>query len=168
MDTPRTLLLLRHAETESFAPGRRDAERQLTPRGHAQARALGDWLRAEGFEIDHVVCSPATRTRQTLDELALDGARTSVELSRDLYEAGSDTVLRLVAELEDAATTVLLVGHAPGIPAAALELADPTTSDHTALDTVGTRYPPATVSVLQLDGPWASASSAALRVVRLA
>lgn len=168
MDTLRTLLLLRHAEAESFAPGRRDAERRLTARGHEQARALGDWLRASGVSIDHVVCSTATRTQQTLEDLRLDPTTTSVELSRSLYEAGSDTVLELIREIEDAATTVLLVGHAPGIPTTVHSLAEPGTSDQTALDIVETRFPPATLAVLEINVPWSSSSSAALRSLRLA
>lgn len=168
MDPLRTLLLLRHAEAESFIPGRRDAERRLTPRGHEQARALGNWLRHEGLSIDHVLCSSATRTQQTLEGLAIDPGTTSVELSRSLYEAGSDTILQLVSELEDAATTVLLVGHAPGIPATVLDLADPITSDSAARGIVETRYPPATLAVVEIHGSWGSATSNRLKSARLA
>lgn len=167
MDTLRSLLLLRHAEAEAFAPGRRDAERQLTAHGQEQARQVGDWIRQQDLRIDHVVCSTATRTQQTLEGLALDRAQTSVELSRVLYDAGSDSVLELVSELDDAAATVLLVGHAPGIPATVLDLADPTTSDRDALSLVETRYPPATLAVLDVRGPWASLAAATLHSVRL-
>lgn len=59
--------LVRHGETGWNAAGRiqGQAESRLTPRGHAQARALG--LQIDLGDFDAVYCSSSVRTRQTLD-----------------------------------------------------------------------------------------------------
>ena len=48
MATRRTLLLLRHAQTEDTRPGGRDIDRQLTAEGEEQARAVGTFLAESG------------------------------------------------------------------------------------------------------------------------
>src|ERR1700712_4658208 len=70
-DHYRTLLLLRHAKSD-YPPGVADHERPLAPRGIREAALAGDWLRAHAPAVDAVLCSTATRTRETL-------ARTRIE-----------------------------------------------------------------------------------------
>jgi phosphohistidine phosphatase len=56
--------LLRHAEAED-AHGRPDAERPLTEKGRAQARAAGAALAALGVPLDACLASPRVRARDT-------------------------------------------------------------------------------------------------------
>jgi phosphohistidine phosphatase len=49
---------------------------------------------------------------------------------------------------------VLLVGHAPGLPGLAEDLAGPG-SDRSALSRLRTKYPTSAVAVLSVDGDWA-------------
>jgi phosphohistidine phosphatase len=72
MDQRRTLLVLRHAETEDARPGSRDSERRLTPDGERNAQQVGDYLRKQGVIINTVLCSSAVRARQTFELLKLD------------------------------------------------------------------------------------------------
>ena len=44
MDQRRTLLVLRHAQTEDVRPGSKDSERRLTPDGERHAVEVGDYL----------------------------------------------------------------------------------------------------------------------------
>jgi phosphohistidine phosphatase SixA len=81
MGQRRTLLILRHAQTEDTRPGSRDSERRLTPDGERDAEQVGDHLRKQGITIDKVLCSSAARTRQTLELLKLD-----VQLDPDRVE----------------------------------------------------------------------------------
>src|SRR6478735_12370288 len=120
----RYLLMLRHADAEAARPGHRDLQRRLTDRGLAQAAAAGRWL-ADHYRIDAVLCSPATRTRETLAEL---GVGAPAEFPEWLYNAGGDTILAGIRALDAAVGTALVIGHAPGIPAAVSELADPDSS----------------------------------------
>lgn len=66
----RTILLIRHGESEINVQqppviGGRSSWCELTPRGIAQARALGRWLAARGETCDRVVSSTAVRAQQT-------------------------------------------------------------------------------------------------------
>ncbi|MFC5182945.1 SixA phosphatase family protein [Actinomadura harenae] len=106
-----TLIVLRHAKAEDGF-GKDDADRELTGRGRRDASAAGDWLRAGGHAPDLVLCSPAVRTRQTLDALGVD---TDVRFEPMIYANDADELLRLVRENGGDVDTLLLVGHNPSV-----------------------------------------------------
>jgi phosphohistidine phosphatase len=166
MAAQRTLWLLRHAHTEDSRPGHKDTERRLTSRGEDQAREMGEYLRAEGVQVDAVLCSSAVRARQTLSLLGVSSPAS--EIAERYYTAGSDTLLEAVRELPDEVTTALVVGHAPALPGVAYELADRKASEPAAWDAIDGRYPAATLARLDFDGTWANLDSAALTAVRTA
>jgi phosphohistidine phosphatase len=165
MTPTRTLLLLRHAQAQETAPDRTDAQRELTAAGHAQAAAVGRWLQSAGLTVDHILCSAAVRTQQTMQDLQLTG---SVEITDALYNAGSDTIIELIHGLPDDVEVALVIGHAPGIPQAAHELAHPLSSDPGAVATVEHRFPPATIVRLETPGSWSTLDRAALTQAQLA
>lgn len=117
--TGKTLILMRHGKAEEGF-SKPDHDRELTARGRRDATAAGRWLRNEGFVPDLVLCSTATRTRQTWEQVSRGGAGCElVEFRRTLYLAGAEAVVEAVVEAahEDAggggASTVLVVGHNP-------------------------------------------------------
>ena len=67
----RTLLLLRHAKS-GYPADVGDHERPLAQRGIREAALAGDWLRVHAPAVDAVLCSTATRTRQTLERTGID------------------------------------------------------------------------------------------------
>ena len=80
-------------------------------------------MRDAGYLPDLVLCSTATRTRQTLDAVLSElEVEPAVEFLEELYLAGPSEMLDLVASVPDTVEAVLLVGHNPGtgILAAAL------------------------------------------------
>jgi phosphohistidine phosphatase len=164
-DGTRTLLLLRHCRPEDAAGGR-DLDRRLDGTGHRQAREIGDHLRASGHSIGRVLCSPATRTRETLADLDLP-ADTDVDVVERLYNAGGDTVVEAIRELPEAVHVVLIIGHAPGLPAAVYDLADPATSSPSAVRAVESRFPAGTLAELRVTGSWSDLADVALVAVRL-
>lgn len=117
MANPRTLILLRHAAAGN-AP--RDHDRPLTQDGNRDAAAAGDWIREHVPSVDAVLCSTAVRTRQTL---AATRIQAPAIFADELYGGDVDDILGQVALLPESAHTVLVVGHAPGIPSLAHELA---------------------------------------------
>jgi phosphohistidine phosphatase len=145
------LLLLRHAKAGDSVSGMKDHERPLTESGVEQATAVGEALRSRRAKIDQALCSSATRTRQTWEALSLNAP---VEFSDDIYNAGSDSLLEQVRLLDEQIGTSLIIGHGPGVPALAVQLAGPGSDQH-ALDVLNTRYPVATISEFDIDGPWA-------------
>ena len=63
----RELILLRHAHAEPATTGQSDLDRPLSPQGLAEAEAVARWLKEQGLVPDRVLCSPARRTRETLE-----------------------------------------------------------------------------------------------------
>ena len=162
MTTQRSLILLRHAQAGDSLPGGHDIDRKLTALGERQAREVGNFLRDQGIEVDAVVCSSAVRARQTLDQLALDVEPSRVEVSEAYYNAGVDTLLDGLRSLPADCRVALLVGHAPGVPGVAFELADPEASDPSAMTALERRFPAAAVARLEFIGAWAELAEAAL------
>jgi phosphohistidine phosphatase len=160
----RTLLLLRHAQAEDVRPGSADRDRRLSEDGERQAMSVGEHLRADGAPVDLVLSSSAVRARQTAELLGLPAP---LVVTDELYNAGGESILALIGELEDDAERVVIVAHAPGLPWVAWELADPEASDAAALAAIEYRFPPATLAVLSVEGTWADLSRAALVAARL-
>ncbi|MGY0505676.1 SixA phosphatase family protein [Luteimonas sp. e5] len=113
------LLLLRHAEAEMALPGQADAERALSAHGRAQAVQAGHWLRDEQPSPDLLLCSPALRTRQTLDGVAAAGCRLPpARFEPAIYEASLGQLLGVIEDARAAhvqARRLWLIGHNPGL-----------------------------------------------------
>jgi phosphohistidine phosphatase len=167
MDRRRTLLVLRHAQTEDTRPGSRDAERRLTPDGERQARKAGEYLRRQGITVDTVLCSSAVRARQTLQALNLQDqhAPERVDIADRFYNAGTDSLIEAVRQVPDDCHVVLLVGHAPGAPGLVHELTDPATSTPEAVAAIEGRFPAAALAQLEFDGDWSGLDACSLRSV---
>jgi phosphohistidine phosphatase len=149
----RTLVLLRHAKAvpPETMP---DLERPLADRGRADAAAAGRHLVAQGIEPDLVVCSPAKRTRETWKYVAEAGVTAKdVWYDKRVYNADTDVLLDVIHEAPAEARTVVVVGHAPGIPWLADELAlDGTSPERIELTQ---KYPTTGLAVLHLTTHWA-------------
>jgi len=128
--TDRTILLVRHAKADRPA-GVADVDRPLTARGHADAGAVGAWLAHRGYRPDLVICSPAKRTRQTWHGIALGMADASddpgspeVDYRAEVYDGDAADLVDLLTGVDDAATTVMIIGHNPSVSSASA-LLDP-------------------------------------------
>jgi phosphohistidine phosphatase len=111
----RRLLLLRHAKTERPGPGERDRDRKLTERGRLDAPIIGAYMAHHRLIPDLVLVSPAARTLETW-ELVAAALSKPPRLAKDerIYNAGTDTLVELIRETDDA-PTLLMIGHNPGI-----------------------------------------------------
>lgn len=132
----------------------------MTVHGRTQAKLVGDAIRAEGSVVDHVLCSPAVRARETLAGLAL-GDGPTVEVIDGLYNAGSDSIIELIETVPDQVRCALVVGHAPGVPGVLWDLVDQAAADPAAWSAVAGRFPPATLATIRVDG-WSELGSARL------
>lgn len=120
----KTLLLMRHAKSSWADPGAEDHDRVLNARGVRSAPVMGERLLAAGYVPDLILVSTAARARQTADLVAaaLDcGDR--IDVSRRLYLAEADDILKLVRQTAPDANTLLVVGHNPGMEELASHLA---------------------------------------------
>ncbi|WP_067853455.1 SixA phosphatase family protein [Nocardia shimofusensis] len=145
----RTLILMRHGKS-GYPAGVDDHERPLAPRGRREAALAGDWLRETQPAVDAVRCSTATRTRQTLDAT---GITAPVVYERGIYEASPRRLIELVQLSDDDISTLMLIGHAPGMPWTAWELAGNRDSD--AAMELSRKFPTSALAVLTFDRPWA-------------
>ena len=149
----KVLILFRHAKAE-HSPGRADHERELTGRGRRDAAAAGRWLRDQGLGPELVLCSTATRTRQTWDEAVSGGAcGESVEYLREVYSGGADAVLQAVRDHAGDAQVVLVVGHNPSMAALASGLSEGDGSGD-AHECLAAGFPTSSLAVLRYAGLW--------------
>lgn len=150
----RILVLLRHAEAAEPALGGSDIDRELTGVGARQAEDVGAWLHGLGLGFDEVLCSSSARTQQTAEGVWSGGcAETDVHVDRRLYNASAQDVLDVIRAADEDANAVLVIGHAPGVPALASALADGEGSA-TAHDAMAHGFPPAALAVLRYSGHW--------------
>jgi phosphohistidine phosphatase len=168
----RKLVLLRHAK--SAWPDVPDHERPLAGRGRRDAPVMGRWLRAAGHVPDRVLCSTARRTRETWQLAQPElGAAPPVSFEDRVYEASAEELLDLARHTRSAVKTLLIVGHAPGIPELALMLAGagapPDGGEGGAVpqdvvDRMRAKFPTAAIAVLELTGPWDRLTPGAARL----
>ena len=115
----RTLLLLRHAKSDWSADYGHDHDRPLNKRGRRAASDLGRWLRLTGEVPDLVVCSTATRARDTVERAMQAGQwACPTLLDERIYSADGRRVAKLIRTFDDSASRILVAGHEPGIATA--------------------------------------------------
>jgi phosphohistidine phosphatase len=146
---------MRHAKAEATAPS--DHERALASRGSADAEAAGRWLADQGIAPDVALVSDALRTRQTWEQVA-GGAgwdESCAEFSAGLYAAGSDSAFDLIREIDQAVTTLVVIGHNPTMAYVA-ELIDDGEGDADATTGMVTRgFPTSALAVFTVESAWA-------------
>jgi phosphohistidine phosphatase len=150
----RTLFLLRHAKS-SWAEALPDHERPLAPRGARAARSMADHLESEGIRPALVLCSPARRTRETLDALRpVLGPHSTVRVEPELYGADAEEILDLLHGLDAATESAMVIGHNPGLEDLAHVLAGD--GDDEARAQLDAKFPTAALATLELGGTqWA-------------
>ena len=110
----RRLFLLRHALAMPVAGGD-DAGRDLAPKGKEDAEALGRYMNLKHYIPDLVLCSPAKRTRQTLDGLQARLNIPQLCFPDVLYAGSTGDYVHEIQKCPDGARNILLVGHNPSI-----------------------------------------------------
>jgi len=150
MSGQRTLLLMRHAKSD-YPPGVADHDRPLAPRGIREAGLAGDWLRANAPAINGVLCSTATRTRETLANTRIDAP---VRYSERLYGATPETIIDEIAATADTVATLLVVGHEPTISAVALDLGGADGTDVAVVERISAKFPTSGIAVLAVPRGW--------------
>jgi phosphohistidine phosphatase len=169
----RRLVVLRHAKSD-WPPGVPDDERPLSGRGRRDAKAAGAWLATNELLPDAVLCSPAARTRETWARLVtgLESVTKAGDLVPEptyedaIYEASVSALTGVLRRVDDSATTVLLVGHNPGVHELVLDLADQTGEKARVL--AGASYPTSGVAVLKVSGPWSKLSHGSAELLEFA
>ena len=144
----RLLVLVRHAKSD-WSGSEPDLQRPLAKRGRRQAPEAGQWLAEHVGHVDLAVVSPAVRTRQTWELVSAPLAEPPPTRFEDrVYAASSSALLDVVRGLTNDATTVVLVGHNPGLE----DLA-------TTLTRQWVSMPTSALAVVGLTGGWDTAGN---------
>ncbi|MFD9791740.1 SixA phosphatase family protein [Streptomyces sp. NPDC059070] len=154
VDTPRRIVLLRHAKADW--PQVSDHDRPLADRGRMDAQVAGRRLADTGIAFDLTLCSTAVRTRETW-KLAVPELphRPRTVYEERLYEASVGELIAVLNETPDDVADLLVVGHNPGTHGLADGLAGGTEGD--ALVRMNrSGFPTAAFAVLAFNGSWKS------------
>ena len=119
----RRLLLLRHAKTEAFEPGREDRARALVERGRSDAARIGAYMASHALRPDRVIVSPAARSQETWTCMA--GAMRpapAVTTLEQIYDATADDIVAAILGTPADVGALLIVGHNPSLHETALLL----------------------------------------------
>lgn len=143
-----TLSLLRHAKSSWADPQLDDHDRPLAKRGAKAMPLLARFIRQEKLRPDLVLCSDAMRTRATLALLLaeLGPPAPRVVYDETLYLASPDIIRATLREDGGVEPHVMVVGHNPGLHAAALELVGH--GDRKLLAALAREFPTAALAVL--------------------
>lgn len=149
----RTLCLLRHCKS-AWPSNTPDFDRPLNSRGRDAAGRMGRYLAEQKLTPDVVLCSAATRTRETLDLGGLFwNAPPTIIIEPDLYLAGERTLLAHIRRIDPRHKVALLIGHNPGMQGLALDLA--AGAPATERDRLATKYPTGGLAIFDIRGDWA-------------
>jgi phosphohistidine phosphatase len=149
----RVVALLRHAKSD-WPEGVADLRRPLAERGRRDAPVAGRLLLERVGIPDLVLVSPAQRTRETWDLAKVAFARPPhTELSEAVYDASVDDLLLLLRDLSSRVSSVVIVGHNPGLEELAFAL-DDGQGDHPATARMGEKFPTSALAVLTTSREW--------------
>jgi len=121
---PKRLTLIRHANAEQDADVR-DFERPLSRKGQNEALEMARRFQERGLVPDLILASAATRTRETAETFAkVLGVNARLLQADDaLYLAEGDYILGAIRAVGPRVGHLMVIGHNPGISAAAISLA---------------------------------------------
>jgi phosphohistidine phosphatase len=155
----KQLLLMRHAAAAAKGASSGDRDRPLTADGRRAAAILGRRLKADAVGPDHVLCSPARRARETLDEIAkaLD-ALPPADFDDALYLADSVILLDHLRAVPAETQSLLLIGHNPGLEELVRTLAGPANA------AVQAGLPAAGLAIYRVSGEWPGLSPSSTRL----
>jgi len=144
------LMILRHAKAVPWHPGVEDFPRTLSEVGRNHAAKVARWICDHGQLPDHILCSPAERTRETLAPLL--ALRPELEACTifvpQIYGAATRTLTTLLDRAFIERRRVLIVGHNPGFEMLAFEVIAP--SERRKIS----RLPTGTLLVVDFEPGW--------------
>jgi phosphohistidine phosphatase len=113
----KQLLIIRHAKSSWDFTALSDFDRQLNERGHNNAPMMAKRLLDKHVTIDAFVSSTAVRALTTATYFAKTYQLTAETIVRldELYNASSNTILKVVSSLHQKIDTAALFAHNPGV-----------------------------------------------------
>ncbi len=112
----KKLTLLRHAKSSWDDTRLADHDRPLARRGLRDAPRMGERLAKRGLKPDLMLTSSATRARETAElvQAQLNNAPIALRIEPRIYLARPGELLAVIASVEDAVGSLVVIGHNPG------------------------------------------------------
>ena len=106
---------MRHAEAQSFAPGKTDHARALTPYGIQQAQQMSQQLVEQDYSPEIIYASNAQRTTTTAEIFAqkLNYPAKNIIFDGSIYVTTLEVMLWLINKVPEQYQSVMMVGHNP-------------------------------------------------------
>ncbi|MEO8664883.1 MAG: histidine phosphatase family protein [Ignavibacteria bacterium] len=119
------LYLIRHAKSSWDDPGLKDHDRPMNKRGKRDAPLMAKILRKKDVNPDLIISSSAKRALDFAKIIAdeLDHKKNKMLVTKDLYMADEDDMLKMLRSVDDKCNTVFMVGHNPDLTSFANSLA---------------------------------------------
>jgi phosphohistidine phosphatase len=146
------LILFRHGKAEAESASGEDFDRRLAPRGVAESAEMAAQLADMGFFPDLVLVSTAARTRETWAAAEPAFPKAQARFDAELYHADSGCVRREAERAGAEATTVMVVGHNPGLQELAIQLLTEGHSPPSLVAKAARNFPTASAAVFLFDG----------------
>jgi phosphohistidine phosphatase len=123
-DKLKRLTLIRHATADQDS-GKRDFDRPLSRKGLSEAEEMARRFMERSLVPDLVLVSAAVRTRETADTFVrvLGVAARLLQPDDSLYLADGEHILSTIRAVGPRVSHLMVIGHNPGISAAAIALA---------------------------------------------
>ncbi len=149
----KQLFVLRHAKSSWDDPGLDDHERPLAPRGRRAVKVLAEHIQKQGIKPEQVLCSPARRTLETLEGVALDG---DAQIEGKLYSATGSEIIERLRQIPEGVGSVMVIGHNPAMQMLVLRLASATVGarEGSNLADVERKFPTGALATLTFDCAW--------------
>ncbi|TXH30632.1 MAG: hypothetical protein E6Q96_01455 [Cyclobacteriaceae bacterium] len=112
----RKLFLVRHAQAVPGHASLKDEMRMLTSAGEAVSKQVGEFLKQRKSNLNLILSSPATRTRQTSLLIAQQlTTLPEIRFDHSIYNGDVPAQLKLLSALPDSLQEVMIVGHYPTV-----------------------------------------------------
>lgn len=111
----RELILIRHTKSRWSDLSLSDFDRPIKKDRTDDAKRMAAKLKELKLKPDLIVCSPALRTKQTVEFFCkkLDYALKDVSFDKRIYETTEQELLQVIRETDKEVRTLVVVGHNP-------------------------------------------------------
>ena len=111
----KNVYFIRHAKSSWEDPSLSDIQRPLNKRGLRDAPFMAKMLKNKNVKADLIISSPANRALTTARYFAgeMNIPDDAISVNNIIYGAYPEDVIRLIRNLDDGISTVLVFGHNP-------------------------------------------------------
>ena len=122
----KTLILVRHAESESPKKMLQDYERPLKKEGAIDAEKIGQYLKSNIYIPDYILTSGAQRTLETAQVIfqQLFDTLISIHENRLIYGASVSEMKKLIKNFDNQYSAAMVIGHNPTITSLTNEISN--------------------------------------------